>query len=550
MKLLKYLLITCTTVIMITACQKELSFDVDGNARGTLKSDASGDCLPSTVNGIYKADSVLNNTNFIDVQVDISNPGTYSISSDTINGYSFSGTGTLGLNGLNTVRLYAAGKPILAGTNSFTISFDNSTCVVDVTVISASTGAAVFTLEGAPGTCSGAIVNGTYTAGTSLAIDNTVTITVNVSVPGTYLLNTVAGNGMLFSSTGVFPTAGIQSVTLNGTGMPLNDGTINLTAINGTSTCTFSITVLPSGGPTPAVFTLTGDPGTCSGAIANGTYTAGVGMTGSNSINLNVNVITTGTYSVISTDTNNGLSFSIASGTFVTTGPQVVTLIPAGIPFTAGTFNYTATAGTSVCTFSVTVLAATNQDYVPETSFSNWTDKLVGGNPGDTSYVQVSPNDIIVGGTSYRIFEVKENGIAVDSFLHRKNGGLYFQLFDNAYGFDNPFNAAGLLLDSSQAVNSTWAITLGSNTISNVPATGKINCKIIEKGATATIAGNSYTDIIKVTYTYIYNAGAGDTSYALEEIWYAKGKGVVYYKYNDQPVTTTEVYETTRLQVF
>lgn len=43
MKLLKYLLITCTTVIMITACQKELSFDVDGNARGTLKSDASGD---------------------------------------------------------------------------------------------------------------------------------------------------------------------------------------------------------------------------------------------------------------------------------------------------------------------------------------------------------------------------------------------------------------------------------------------------------------------------------------------------------------------------
>ena len=271
MKLLKYLLITCTSVIMITACQKELSFDVDGNARGTLKSDASGDCLPSTVNGIYKADSVLNNTNFIDVQVDISNPGTYSISSDTINGYSFSGTGTLGLNGLNTVRLYAAGKPILAGTNSFTISFDNSTCVVDVTVISASTGAAVFTLEGAPGTCSGAIVNGTYTAGTSLAIDNTVTITVNVSIPGTYLLNTVAGNGMLFSSTGVFPTAGVQSVTLNGTGMPLNDGTINLTAINGTSTCTFSITVLPSGGPTPAVFTLTGAPGTCSGAIANGT---------------------------------------------------------------------------------------------------------------------------------------------------------------------------------------------------------------------------------------------------------------------------------------
>ena len=550
MKLFRFLLITVTAVVMVTACQKELSFDVDGTARGTLKSDASGDCLPSTVNGIFKVDSVLNNTNFIDVQVDITNPGTYTVSSDTINGYSFRGTGTFGLTGINTVRLYASGKPVLAGNNSFTISFDNSTCMVDVIVIGAGTGAAVFALEGAPGNCSGAVVNGTYTAGTALQIDNTVTITVNVSVTGTYTLSTVLSNGISFTSTGVFPTTGVQSVTLNGTGTPQNDGIFNLSVLNGTNSCTFSITVLPSGGPAQAVYTLSGAPGTCSGAIVNGSFTAGVATTGANTVNLNVDVATIGAYTITS-DINNGLSFSTAaSGTFTATGPQTVVLVASGTPAAAGTFNFTATAGTQVCTFSITVLPAPNQDYVPETSYSNWSDKLVGGNAGDTSYMQVSPNNIIINGTTYRIFEVKETGTPVDSFFHRKNGGLYYQLFDDKYGFDNPFNAEGLLLDSSLAVNSNWVINLGSNFINTVNATGKINCKIIEKAATATIAGNTYTDIIKVTYTYVYNTGAADNPYAVEEIWYAKGKGVIYYKVNDLPVSFTDIYETTRLQVF
>jgi hypothetical protein len=106
------------------------------------------------------------------------------------------------------------------------------------------------------------------------------------------------------------------------------------------------------------------------------------------------------------------------------------------------------------------------------------------------------------------------------------------------------------LLDSSLTTNSTWNINLGNNTINGTSATGLIIAKIIDKGATATIQGNSYTNIIKVTYTYNYNLGPGNVIYAVEEIWYAKGKGVVYYKINDVPVTITEVYETTRVQIF
>jgi len=352
---------------------------------------------------------------------------------------------------------------------------------------------------------------------------------------------------------GVFTILGVQAVTLNGAGIPLTAGIFNATATNLSSSCTFSVTVLPSGGGGPAVYTLNGAPGACSGAITAGTYTAGTALTSANQVTVNVTVATIGTYN-ITTNTSNGMTFS-AAGTFTTTGTQPVVLVGSGTPATAGAFNFTATAGVSTCTFSITVVAAPpppNLDYIPETSFSNWSDKLVGGTAGDTSYVQVSPNNIVKNGITYRIFETQTTGTPTDSAFHRKNGGLYYQLYNQSYGFDNPFNTDGLLLDSNQAVNFTWTINLGANTVNNgaIPATGKIVGKIIDKGVTATIAGNTYTNIIKVTYTYSYNIGTADTDYAVEEIWYAKGKGFVNYKVNDIPVTFTDVYETTRLQIY
>ena len=547
MKFLKYFLITITTIIFISACQKELSFDVDGNAKGTLKSDVSGDCLPSIVNGIFRVDSVLNNTNFIDVQVNLTNTGTYDIKSDTINGYSFRGTGTLGIAGLNTVRLYGSGTPLIAGTDAFTIKFDSSICVVNVIVIGINTGIAVFTLEGAPGTCPGAVVNGIYTAGTLLAIDNTVTLTVNVITPGTYVLGTLLVNGMIFTSTGFFPNPGVQSVTLNGTGLPLAAGTFNLTASNGTSNCTFSIIVLQSGGG--AVYTLNTTGSACSGATYTGTYDAGTPLTSANMVLINVTVVTTGTYSII-TNTDDGIQFS-GAGTFTSTGIQPVTLTGSGTPVAGGVFNYTAAAGVSTCTFSITVTGTPNLDYLPQTAFSNWSDKLVGGAATDTSYWQASPNTAVKNGITYRIFEIKVLGAAVDTFYQRDNAGRYYQFYDDGVGaFDSPVNVDGLLLDSTLAVNSSWTTNLGSNTWNGLPATGLIECLITAKGATATIAGITYTNIIKVQYTFNYDVGSGNIVYATEESWYAKGKGIVYDKYQDFPVTTTLERETTRTQIY
>jgi len=549
MKFVKYLLLVITSVVFISACQKELNFDLDGIARGSLKKDnVTGECLPNTINGIYRVDTTLNNTNFIDIQVNLTNTGTYDIKSDTINGYSFRGTGTLGINGLNTVRLYGAGKPVAAGTDVFTIKFDSTSCQVNVIVIGSSTGVAVFTLEGAPGTCSGAIITGTYTAGTQLGINNTATITVTVITPGTYTLAAVSSNGLAFSATGFFPNAGLQAVTLNGVGIPIDAGNCNVTVVNGTNTCTFSVTV-DAGTVPAAVYTLDAAGGACSGATYTGTYLAGTPLTSSNMVLLNVTVVTPGAY-LITTNTDNGISFS-GTGTFTTAGPQPVTLIGTGTPTAGGIFNYTATVvGAAGCTFSITVDGSTNLDYIPQTDFSNWSAKVIGGTASDTTYTEVSPGSIVINSNTYKIFEDKDQGVAYDSAYHRKNGGMYYSLVDNSYGFDNPFNVDALVLDSSLAAGASWVADLGTNTIGGLPATAKITANILQKGAVVMIASNTYTNVIKVKYIFSANLGSGYVDQYQWELWFAKGKGVVYQKANDIPVTSTLEKETTRIQIF
>lgn len=649
-----FLLIAC--IVLAISCQKEVSIENGGvPSAGTLKVDVSGDCLPSSVHGIYKADSTLNATSYIDVQINVTTPGTYNIKSDSVNGFSFKGFGAVSTPGLNTIRLNASGKPLVAGTNTFTIKYNGTICLVDVTVISSTSSVAIYSMTGAPNTCSGAIVNGSYTAGTPLDASNTVRMNVNVITSGAYTIAATPNNGMFFTTSGVFTTTGAQTITLIGNGTPAAAGAFNISAGSANSTCTFSITVAPAGGGTPASYTLGGAPGSCTGVVLNGTYAAGAVMTSANTATVNVNVTTSGTYTV-STTAVNGVTFS-GIGTFATTGAQTVVLTATGTPTASGPFNFpitgggntctfpitfvaganqavytlsgapgactiatisgtyssgtvltaantvtvqvnvttigsynlstntvngmtfaksgtftvlgiqpvvlagtgtplntgihtfTPVVGTSSCTFSVTVTGTpppTNLDYIPETTFSNWSYALVGGTAADTFYTRVSPNTFGI----YKIFENLDNGTPYDTALHRKSGGLYYQLYNQSYGFDNNFNVEVLLLDSNLATNATWTINLGANTIGGVPVTGKIVAQILQKGATTTIAGNNYTNIIKVKYIFSYNIGLGDTGFADVEIWYAKGKGAIRQAIDDIPSTGAAIYEATRIQIF
>jgi hypothetical protein len=70
--------------------------------------------------------------------------------------------------------------------------------------------------------CSSLIVNGTNVISTALNINNTITIDVVVNTLDTYTIQTNTVNGYSFSATGAFPNVGINTITLQGSGVPVN----------------------------------------------------------------------------------------------------------------------------------------------------------------------------------------------------------------------------------------------------------------------------------------------------------------------------------------
>jgi hypothetical protein len=114
------------------------------------------------------------------------------------------------------------------------------------TTTDTSTPLAVYTI-GSGGNCTAATVSGRYVADTALTDANTVTITVDVSVIGPYLITTNTVNGISFSKTSTFTSTGSQAVVLTGTGTPLAVDATNFTvsALTGLGgSCTFSVTAV------------------------------------------------------------------------------------------------------------------------------------------------------------------------------------------------------------------------------------------------------------------------------------------------------------------
>ena len=121
------------------------------------------DCLPKTIAGVYEAGTPLGASNFITVDVNVTGVGTYTITTDTVNGYYFRGTGTFGSTGVQTIKLTGIGKPVDVGTDDFLVSYKGTSCFISITVLpDGSAGPAVFSLQGAGGSCTNATLAGNY----------------------------------------------------------------------------------------------------------------------------------------------------------------------------------------------------------------------------------------------------------------------------------------------------------------------------------------------------------------------------------------------------
>jgi hypothetical protein len=129
-------LFTCICLV-ITACQKEYSLELNQGlgAQGTLAKDSLGNCSADSVVGTYY-DGIEpgRDTAYVNVSVNVTTPGSYSIYTNTQNGFYFSDSGYFSTTGTQTVTLRPIGVPIIPGPTDFVVTFDSSTCNFTVNV--------------------------------------------------------------------------------------------------------------------------------------------------------------------------------------------------------------------------------------------------------------------------------------------------------------------------------------------------------------------------------------------------------------------------------
>lgn len=317
-----------------------ISFLANAPAAAFGYAGGTGACAPVAINGSYATGVALGAGNYVDITVNVTALGTYSIITNTANNIFFSSEGIFSATGTQVVHLTGNGTP--AGTGTFAFAPPGG-CSFSITAAPAPPPAS-FTYNGAPGNCIAPAINGSYAAGTALTSANTVVLGVNVTTAGLYAVTTNSSNGVTFSASGVFTATGAQTIILKSTNTPTAGGTFTYTPAGG---CSFDIiytAALP-----PATFTYNGAPGGCTAPVISGTFAAGTALTASSTITLGVNVTTTGLYSV-TTGSANGVTFS-ASGVFSATGAQTITFTSNNTPAAAGPFTYTPSGG---CSFSIT----------------------------------------------------------------------------------------------------------------------------------------------------------------------------------------------------
>ncbi len=123
-------IISCSVIII--SCAKELSNetgDYDFFADGSIATDSAGFCTGATVVGtFYNGVSAGSDTAYVNLQLNVTKVGKYSITTSTTNGYLFADSGNLNDTGLQTIRLKQVGVAIIPISDTFFVGFDSSFC--------------------------------------------------------------------------------------------------------------------------------------------------------------------------------------------------------------------------------------------------------------------------------------------------------------------------------------------------------------------------------------------------------------------------------------
>lgn len=251
----------------------------------------------------------------------------YNISTNTANGITFSGSGSIANGGPTDIVLTASGTPLASDvTSEFTINtipsitFNRTTGVAEPS----SNGTAIisaFVGSGSPFT--------SMTTGVFIPKDGTVfnRHTINVTKAGTYNISSSA-NGVTFNKFGTLSVGNGQTFDISGTGTPTLGGNTtfnyNISGPTGNKFITRSVSSHPSSSGNSHI-------STHNSSSPAGIMTLGIPVSLTEvTQTINVTVTRVGSYN-ISTAAKNGVTFA-GSGTFTNLGNQNIVLIGTGTP--------------------------------------------------------------------------------------------------------------------------------------------------------------------------------------------------------------------------
>jgi hypothetical protein len=116
-KVFRVSLVFILIIFLLTNCKKEYSYEggpvIDLPASYTLVSE--GNLCTGNISGAYTAAIPLDADDTYTLTVNVSAPGQYAISTQTVNGITFNHSGTFTSTGMQTVTLSGYGKPGIIG---------------------------------------------------------------------------------------------------------------------------------------------------------------------------------------------------------------------------------------------------------------------------------------------------------------------------------------------------------------------------------------------------------------------------------------------------
>ncbi len=273
----------------------------------------------------------------------------------------------------------------------------------------------------------------------------------------------------------------------------------------------------------------------------------------------------------------NGKSGQIT--TFTSTEPT--TCDPAGslhYKLPVGSYPWVAKCGTDSVTGIITITKGgctktqvdftkpVTGDYFPLTKNSNWTYLYQNGSAGDTAYTFNPGGTTTLLGNVY-VLQTNDYGptYGKDSVYNRKSGNTYYQyvaatsISDTTNGvitkiqvpaYEFRFLVDNLAAGSTFSDAVTGSVTSGTNTI---PVVFNFKSTITEVGASVTVGGTSYTNVIKVKTLTSETIAGVTTPRETTEYWYALNIGAIrFLDYYTDPTFTTpdDVWNLTRYKVF